>query len=266
MGKKDRTRRLTSASAPSPELFDPALLPRSVELLKIAESDRRAADVLHQAQLYPQAVFALQQAVEKTVKAIGLSTRVVSIAELQGAISHRAINVYLMAMRKTLAVGNARMGDQQAIGMLNGLLSTVEGARDRFANTSKPTAAELEQWIIAHRSLRDELGGVLAGPAGIQMLEAVDESITAPLPFAATEIPKRIFGAMSVIAGLYYLCLATLAHAVTPRYGEGDRSPIDIYTAAHPLVARLRDLVEIAGECIEFAQSAFTFVLSWPET
>jgi HEPN domain-containing protein len=110
MGKRNRDRRAASGSAASGELFDPVLLPRSVELVKIADSDRRAADALLKAQLYPQAVFALQQAVEKTVKAIGLSTKIISTAELHGAISHRAINVYLFAMRKILAVSNAQNG------------------------------------------------------------------------------------------------------------------------------------------------------------
>ena len=158
------------------------------------------------------------------------------------------------------------MGDQQSIAVLNGMLLTAEGARDRFANTNKPTATELEQWITVHRSLRDDLQRVIASPAGQQMVDAVNESITSPLPFDAAEVPKRLFDAMIVLTGLYFLCLATLAHAVTSRYGEGSRSPIDIYTTAHPLVASLRDLFEIAGECIDFTQSAFAFVLSWPDT
>lgn len=247
-------------------MFDPATLPRSIELLNIAASDRRAAQALQQAKLYPQAVFALQQAVEKTVKAIGLSTRVVSTGELHGAISHKAINVYLFAMRKILGLANGHVGDQQSVAAMNGLLLTAEGARDRFANINKPTAGELEQWISAHRSLRDDLQGMAASPAGQQIVEAVSESVTTPLPFDSAEVPKRIFEAMIVLAGLYFLSLATLAHAVTSRYGEGSRSPIDIYTATHPLVTRLHDLVEIAGECIDFTESAFAFVLSWPKT
>lgn len=248
------------------ELFDPQLLPRSVALLHMAESDRRAAHLLFQQQHWPQAVFSLQQAVEKAVKAIGLSTKVISVGELQGAISHKAINVFLFAMRKILAVANARVGDQKAIATLDAYLRAGENARDRFATTSKPTASELEQWISAHRSLREELKGVLATPAGTQMLEAVQETVTEPLPFATEEIPKRIFEAMIVLAGLYFLSLVTLGHAISSRYGDSTRSAIDIYTTTQPLVARLDDLIDITGECIDFAQSAFAFVMSWPKT
>jgi len=260
MGKQKRTATTTASNG---ELFDPQLFPKSIALLQMAKSDRNAARVLLRQQQFPQAVFSLQQAVEKAVKAIGLSTRVIAVGELQSAISHKAINVFLFAIRKALVVANARMGDQKAIATLDGFLRAGENARDRFATTAKPTASELDRWISAHRSLREDLQGVLATPAGAQVIEAVQETITEPLPFATEEIPKRIFEAMIVLAGLYFLSLATLGHAITSRYGDNTQSALDMHTTGHPLVARLDELIDITGECVDFAQSAFAFVSSW---
>lgn len=226
--------------------------------------DRRASEVVHASGLYPQAVFALQQAVEKTVKAIGLSTRVITVGELHGAISHKAINVFLLALRKISAFGRARGADRSAMDKLDELLHAGENARSRFANASMPTAGELTKWIDDYRELRHNLQDIHATPAGAQMVEAVKESLTEPIPFDAAEIPRRIFEALTTIAGLYALSLATLGHAVTSRYGEGERSPIEMYGAAHPLVARLSDLNDVARECIGFTRSTYEFWMSFP--
>ena len=54
-------------------------------------------------------------------------------------------------MRKIREVGNGKVTDQKAIAMLEGYIRAGESARDRFTSTAKPTEAELEQWISAHR-------------------------------------------------------------------------------------------------------------------
>lgn len=69
MGKRDKRPAVVSTQ-PKRGVFDSSTLSRCSDLIATAKTDRRAAEVLHASQLYPQAVFALQQAVEKTIKAI----------------------------------------------------------------------------------------------------------------------------------------------------------------------------------------------------
>lgn len=263
----------SSASAPGAgELFAEQYLPQSIALLEIAQSDRRAALALYEAQQLPQAVFSLQQSVEKAVKAIGLSTRAIAPAELQSAISHRAINVYAHALRKIVAFAKVRAAEQKGIDMLDALLRRLEADRDRFTSTAKPTSAELTKWIELFRSGRDEIRGAIVGtgsdPKGAALMAnlvaTIKEEAGGPLPFDAAELPRRMFDAFIALAGLYFLSLATLAHAVSSRYGDGNRSPLAIYDQSHALVAHFGDVAAITGECLDIAQSTFAFVTSWP--
>ncbi|MCJ7626277.1 MAG: HEPN domain-containing protein, partial [Anaerolineaceae bacterium] len=65
------------------------------ELLKIAEKDLQASQVLYENGLYPQAVFSFQQSVEKANKAFALITNQATEKELTRNIGHIAIRIYL---------------------------------------------------------------------------------------------------------------------------------------------------------------------------
>lgn len=251
----------SAATSSSGELFAQQFLPQSIELLEIAQSDRRAALALYQANQLPQAVFSLQQAVEKAVKAIGLSTRAIAPTELHTAISHKAINVYAQALRKIIAFAKTRAA---GIDTLDRLLRHLEADRDRFTSSAKPTSAELTRWIELYKSGRDETRAMIASAKGAELAAIVREEVGGPLPFDAAEIPRRMFDAFIALAGLYFLSLATLAHAVSSRYGDGKRSPLAIYDQSHALVAHFADMASVAEECLDIAQSTFAFVASWP--
>lgn len=263
MAKRDRNRAAV-ATKPQGVLFDPSMLPRCSGLIADAQSDRRAADVLHAAQLYPQAVFALQQSVEKTIKAIGLSVGAIGVAELQSVISHRAINVYLNGLKKVIAFASTRTQDPNALTMLEAWLRKGETERDRFVSITKPTSDELAKWIADHRAARDDLPNMLAATSSNDIIEAVKEAVTGPIPFDPAELPKWIVRTMIFVIALYFLALATLAHAVSTRYGDGTRNAVETYDAAHPLVVHLSDLIAIADECIDHVEAAFAFVKAWP--
>lgn len=63
-------------------------------LLDIAERDLAAAESLFEKELYPQAVFYLQQAVEKATKSFGLHHNIISEDELE-EIGHDSLEIYL---------------------------------------------------------------------------------------------------------------------------------------------------------------------------
>lgn len=250
------------------ELFAAERLRQSIALLEIAQSDQRAALALYQAQQLPQAVFSLQQAVEKAVKAVGLSTRVIAPSELQNAISHKAINVYVFALRKMVGSVKARSGEQNGIDMLDRSLRRLEGNRDRFASSARPTSAELTGWIEVYRTQRDKIRTLLAGsdPDGAKLMAELVATIkekAGPLPFDAAELPRRMIESFIALAGLYFLSLATLAHAVVSRYGDGERTPFEIYDQSHALVAHFGDVADITKDCLDIAQSTLAFAAAW---
>jgi uncharacterized protein (UPF0332 family) len=63
-------------------------------LLKIARKDLEASRILFREKLYSQAVFFLQQSVEKAAKAMGLREGWVSKEQLKHNIGHRAWKVF----------------------------------------------------------------------------------------------------------------------------------------------------------------------------
>ena len=63
------------------------------QLLEIAKQDLEASILLHKSKLYPQAIFTLQQSVEKIAKAFALYFRIISENELK-KISHNTLKIY----------------------------------------------------------------------------------------------------------------------------------------------------------------------------
>lgn len=188
----------------------------------------------------------------------------IAVSELQTAISHRAINVYLLGLKRVIAFTSVRNPDQNALSLLDAWLRKGESERDRFTSIAKPTSDELAKWIAGHKSVRDEMPTLLAAASSAHMVKVVEESVKEPLPFDPAEVPKWIFRTMVMLFELYFLSLATLAHAVSSRYGDDMRSAADIYTDKHPLVVHFSDLVAMAAECVDCAEAALTFVRSWP--
>ena len=65
------------------------------QFLEIARMDLNVARVLHENSKFPMAIFALQQSVEKTMKALGLEGAVMSFDELaSGQIGHKAYRIF----------------------------------------------------------------------------------------------------------------------------------------------------------------------------
>lgn len=77
------------ALVPVPKPLDAKI---AVQLARTAKQDLRAAKVLYENGLYPQAVYMLQQSVEKSVKSFGLMLGLVKSKRLR-AISHRTVYV-----------------------------------------------------------------------------------------------------------------------------------------------------------------------------
>ena len=63
----------------------------------IAKKDFLAAKILYREKLYAQAVYALQQSVEKSAKAFGLMLGILKINEVR-SVSHRSVYALLIGM------------------------------------------------------------------------------------------------------------------------------------------------------------------------
>jgi len=57
-------------------------------LIEVAESDLKTAEVLLKSGLYPQAVFLIQQALEKAIKAVALELNLITTEETREKLGH----------------------------------------------------------------------------------------------------------------------------------------------------------------------------------
>lgn len=69
--------------------------------LEIAKKDLKAANCLYKHKLYPQAVFYLQQSIEKTYKSFGI-LQGMTLDELKKKVGHFAFKILSINMKKTL--------------------------------------------------------------------------------------------------------------------------------------------------------------------
>lgn len=238
---------------------DPMRLEPSFALLDIAETDLAAARTLHQAKLYGQAVFSLQQAVEKTVKAVGLATRAIEPNELQREVSHRTIKVYAAGLRKLLGLPDLDAAmEQQHLAMTAAYLGVVQDHVVSFDDVARPGTEELERWLRASESVRDDSQAFVKGSAAQwdpALLDAI--SLVSGMPIEGEAIARFINDVLATGADLYWLGLATFAHAVTSRYGDKTRTPSQLYNEKNPLVVQLQRIVAVLEHCQRVARQAF---------
>jgi len=94
-------------------------------LIEVAESDLRAAEVLLESKIYPQAVFLIQQALEKTIKAIALELDLITPRDAKRKLSHYIVERLIdrvVDRARVLYVPLLRMcreGDERSCRVLN---------------------------------------------------------------------------------------------------------------------------------------------------
>lgn len=155
-------------------------------LLEMAKKDLEASHWLNEKELYPQAIFFLQQSVEKAAKAFGLMTNMVTEDELQ-AIGHYPLRIH----RRLLTKQRQKLkGLNRALGIIPRLAET-----QMFKNIdTSEVEANIDEWQQSLDSLtpdklrhlsQDELIGLISF---LRELEArADEISTAPPPVTAAD-------------------------------------------------------------------------------
>jgi len=69
-------------------------------LFEIARKDLEAAKCLFERELYPQAVFYLQQSIEKATKSWGLANNIIKEDDLIGVVGHAPLKVYMKPIKE----------------------------------------------------------------------------------------------------------------------------------------------------------------------
>jgi len=69
--------------------------PFAKKLIEVAESDLKAAEVLLKSRMYPQAVFLIQQALEKAIKAVAIELEVITPEEARKDVGHYIVEKFV---------------------------------------------------------------------------------------------------------------------------------------------------------------------------
>lgn len=67
-------------------------------LLRLAKDDLKASRLLFKRKIYPPSIFHLQQAVEKAVKALGMSSAQADLAELKQKVGHNPVKIFIKSL------------------------------------------------------------------------------------------------------------------------------------------------------------------------
>lgn len=230
-----------------PKAASPDALALADQLLEIAPGDLQAALVLHGASRYAQAIFFLQQGVEKIGKAYGLAMGLAEPAELQKDWSHNTLKHSEVF---------ADYGEQQGLTSTGMAPDKVKAFIEELKNPDKVTGAMmafLVEWAVSlvqqHDAYKKDPNQRARGLS--EMTTWAVGTHTDPAAVAkATALAEYLvdFSAESslILPTTVVLGIATAPHAVISRYPAGGVSPAKRYGAEYPVVVALPKLCLIA--------------------
>jgi tetratricopeptide (TPR) repeat protein len=265
-----------------------------IVLLNISEKDLVAARCLFKEKLYPQAIFYLQQAVEKATKAMGLHHKIITENELVG-IGHNVVKVYTRMLEDlkpkvirtqdrirqfpklehtTLFRKFEEIDPEKFEEILTNFESflrysnqqlTDEGLEYAFLELTKleeelnSQKITIEEDINKFKSLAYEVVKAIGeeDPIAYEIIEKKFDSLTPQLT------KKLIEYAISV--ALCHNCLLFLSIRICPLasparypYPEHGHDPLQVYIEQHPLIKRFEQLAQIVEKALNSLREVFS--------
>lgn len=227
-------------------------------LLAIAKKDLKAAQCLNDAKLYPQAIFFLQQSVEKTFKALGALNDNLTIDEIKFNIGHHSLGVLSFMMEKfhTDFIQNMKRNINDA-GLSAGIdeffkstNKTAEICKNKKRFEKIPTSEIIKLLPdIMSKQYRTKLLKD-AGPEIESKLKAFLSvfSVDKKQPESNIEQMRSRFYRILEAIWEAELILTVLSLLFPPsclektRYPTQDSDPLKIYTRRHPIVRSFRQV------------------------
>jgi len=266
-------------------------------LLDIAKQDLEAARSLHEKKLYPQAVFYLEQAVEKAAKSMGLYQNVISEDELKD-IGHESIEIYVRVVEglKNKVIrfqdrikqfpklkNTTLIKEYEVVGpdKLNEMISNFEiylkhprrQMSDVELEKTLSELSKLETEIENQKITQDELEGYkvfFREVAGAMVEEHPDlreavEKESKKVDSLTVESMGELITSIGIPQAVCNYSLIFLSaffgpHASFSRYPypEHEHNPLMVYTTEHPLVKRFDQLAQTTERVLNRMSGLFS--------
>lgn len=247
-------------------------------LIKIANNDLACAKILYRKKFYPQSLFLLQQAIEKSYKAIGLITNKIDIPESKN-VSHD----YMKLLRKVLlnyqdvekeriiSLSLKALGKNYSDNPKNIIKEIENTSNKEFFNLSE---SEIEEFFALLKKYKRKMN-----PLKFTKVKNLKEDYELALlnkynsPAEVAEINKIIASTNDGLNkeesifmvnfqkhsfALHIVGLITSPNFEQSRYpilkidNTGINCPIEIYTDETPIIKKQKEIMQITEKAIKF--------------
>jgi HEPN domain-containing protein len=220
-------------------------------LLKIARKDLEASRILFREKLYSQAVFFLQQSVEKAAKAMGLREGWVSKEQLKHNIGHRAWKVFTEISNIALKIQRQLEGVREKKHVIlnivaHDLIPLLEEYKKEEKNMGSPS--KTDEKIDSAINL---LYPVLKSGELQKIQDKYTEAILHELLRSLSKItPEELLTKWKEIGGggrlvLFVFSYLLERHAIWSRYPDERFSPLEYYSERTSLIKRFNEIANM---------------------
>jgi HEPN domain-containing protein len=229
-------------------------------LLKIAHKDLEASSILFREKLYSQAVFFLQQSIEKAAKAIGLREGQVSKKQLKQKIGHKAWMVFIEYYNRALKIQKQLEGVREEE-HVSKILSPLKDLLNMITHDLIPLLEEYKkvEKNMSSPAKTDETIDLIINllytvlKSG-ELKKILDEDIEARIhellePFSeitGKELMTKLRG--EEIGGrlvLFIFSFLLERHATWSRYPDERFNPLEYYSERTPLIKRFNEIANM---------------------
>jgi HEPN domain-containing protein len=226
-------------------------------LLKIARKDLEASRILFREKLYSQAVFFLQQSVEKAAKAMGLREGWVSKEQLKHNIGHRAWKVFTEISNIALKIQRQLEGVREKKHVIlnivaHDLIPLLEEYKKEEKNMGSPS--KTDETIDSVINL---LYPVLKSGELQKIQDKYTEAILHELLRSLSKItPEELLTKWKEIGGggrlvLFVFSYLLERHAIWSRYPDERFSPLEYYSERTPLIKRFNEIANMVDGALK---------------
>jgi len=239
--------------------------------LNIARKDLKAANCLYENKLYPQAVFFLQQSIEKMSKSLSASLDMFTMDELKTKIGHDATKIYRCMMENFLEdikskdlwhqkdfIYSGQIGITKCLNIIKET-SKILGDKQKIESIPKKELINLIPDLITKRKRFNIIIEVIDK----YKKELFDIWTISDIPKEFNEIIKnndfkKSHQTLKILFEILYLdlTLIVLSIIVSPscventRYPDTDSNPLQIYTHRNPIVKSFHELVKLCRSAL----------------
>jgi HEPN domain-containing protein len=214
-------------------------------LLKIARKDLEASRILFREKLYSQAVFFLQQSVEKAAKAMGLREGLVSKKQLKQKIGHKAWMVFIEYYNIALKIQKQLEGVREEEHVSETLLylnMITHGLKPLFEYKKEETPGKTDEIIDL---IINPLYTVIKR-GEIQILHENTEAILHKLLGSHYKIIlKELMTKFGGRLVLFIFSFLLERHAIWSRYPDERFNPLEYYNERTPLIKRFNEIANM---------------------